>query len=768
MSPRVSSVRRALAGTGVVVLMAGMAVGEHHVVNDALHTTVPAASPSATPTAYTPPKHFDTKACPWVTSRTESVTTRVAQLEAKATKAQLAGLLYLQGGDATYPYEGYTEAVPALCLPRLTEDDDRIGVHSLGLNSSMLPAPTNLAASFDAALAGIYGRVLGSQAHSQGLDFASSTMVNVVRSSDFGRTSEVVGGEDPLLNSVLGASELAGVQSQGVGAILLHMAAYAQADGRAVPGDSDSIVSPTALNEVYLAPFEAIVRADHPAGVMAAYNSVDGVAAAADVEFHDDLVRWSGSSYAPFVRSDCLLLPDDQKGEIAADLSQSKCGPNNEPAVMVKLPKSVLERLATPFLAAAFRFGLIQHPLSGQPADLSARQLSTAQQVALRTSEEGSVLLQNRRQVLPLSADDRIALIGNDAYPASQGSLEVSPSAGLVDDRAGLSRLVGKRRLDYVAIPPDATVAKGQGPWGGDPSGQVISPATISKAVSAARHARVAVVVASIQSSEWWDHTTLQLLPDQVRLIDAVAKVNPRTVVVLNTGGAVITSGWGSRVAGIVWQSYPGEEGGTALAALLSGQVNFSGHLPVTWPASDSAQPAEVGTAQFDPKKLGPVQFSEGVNVGYRWYVEHHVRPEYFFGYGLDYSSYQFLSEKATVGAGDTVTVTGRIDNTSSRAGTDVAQLYLTRQPAATGAPSISLVGFARVAVGAKGTATFSIKVPAGDMATWDQKSNSYVVTAGTYQLSLGGSAGYLPQRAAVHLQGERGLAGITVSEGAG
>jgi beta-glucosidase len=748
MSPRPTGVRTLVACAGVVVLLGLVAVGEHHVVRDALRPAPP-----------TPPP-----VCPWSTSRTESMATRVSQVEAKATKSQLAGLLYLQGGDATYPYEGYTQAEPSLCLPRLTEDDDRIGVHSLGLNSSMLPAPTNIGASFDSALATAYGQILGSQAHSQGLDFASSTMVNVVRSSNFGRTSEVVGGEDPLLNSVLGADELTGVQSEGVGAILLHMAAYAQGDGRATPGHDDSIVSQTALNEVYLAPFEAIVRAEEPAGIMAAYNSINGVPAAADVQFHDDLVRWSGKQSAPFVRSDCLLLPDDQKGETAADLSQSKCGPNNLPATMVKLPKSVLERLATPFLSAAFKLGLIQHPVAGKPGDISTQQLDAAKQVALRTSEEGSVLLQDRKGVLPVSTGDRVALIGNDAYPASQGSLEVNPSPGLVYDQTGMAKVWGDR-LDYVPIPPDARVAKGDLPWTEDPSGQSITPAVISRAVAAARRSQVAVVVASIQSSEWWDHTSLELFPDQVKLIDAVAAANPRTVVVLNTGGAVVTAGWGNKVAGIVWQSYPGEEGGAALAALLSGRVNFSGHLPVTWPTSNSAQPAEFATANFDPVgDPGPVLFSEGVDVGYRWYVEHHITPEYMFGYGLSYSNFRFVSEHASIGSDQTVTVSGRIANSSGRDGVDVAQVYLTKQPAASGAPAISLVGFARVSVKAKGTTAFSIRIPAGDLATWDQKSNSYVLTGGTYQLSLGGSASDLPRHATIALHGVKGLDGITVS----
>jgi beta-glucosidase len=744
-----------VAVAAVVALLAVTAIGEHHVVAKAEQTNLSAASASSG------------KSCPWVAASDGTTAKRVRQLEAKATKSQLASLLYLEGPKSGDPYEGWTPAMPSLCLPQITEDDDRIGVHAMGekSGSSLLPAPIDLGSSFDTSLAGAYGDVLGNQARSQGVDFASSTMVNVVRSSDFGRTSEVIGGEDPLLNAVLGAAEVKGVQSQGEGAILLHMTAYAQAQGRATPGKDNSVVSPTALQEVYLAPFSAIVRASQPKAIMAAYNDIDGVPAAADVALHDDLVAWSGSNPVPFVRSDCLLLPDDQAGETAADLSQAKCGPNNEPSVMVKLSKATLERLATPVLTAAFGLKLLQDPSKGKPGDVTAAEKAQGQAVALKTADEGTVLLKNHDSVLPLSKTSTVALIGTDQYPDSQGSVMLTAPAGTVGDVGGLAQVWAKR-LTSVPIPVDSRVAHGDLPWTEDPTGQSITSAVITKAVAAAKKAHTAVVVASMDSSEWWDHKSLALSGPQISLIDAVAAVNRRTIVVLNDGGAVLTSGWGSKVAGIIDQWYPGEQGGTALAAILDGSSNPSGKLPVTFPTSNTAQPAASGTDQMDPSNgQADVSFSEGADVGYRWYVEHHVTPAYPFGYGLSYSRFHIVSEHVTATTGDAVTVTGTITNTSSRAGTDVAQVYLTKQPAASGAPAISLVAFERVAVSAHGSAQVSVRIPAGDVSTWDQTSGRWVINAGDYDFALGDSVAHLPQSKTVRLSGIRSrLRGITVS----
>ncbi len=743
--------RRSLVGVVVVAVLAGATVAEYRVVKGSIGTA-PAAGQTVN---VLPPSN-----CAWVASRTMSTAQRVRALESKMSRKDLADLLYLHGVDATNSYEGWTPAEPAVCLPSLTEDDARIGLHSFGWDnrSTLLPAPINIASSFDTTLATTVGRVIGSQARSQGVDFASAPMVNLPRGSDFGRTSETFS-EDPYLAAALGAKQVTGIQSEHVGAILQHLGVYSSAQGRATPGKSDSIVSQTAMNEVYLAPFEAIVRAASPAGVMMAYTSTNGVQAVDSVALHKDLEQWTGG-HVPFTRSDCVLLPDHPSEMIASDLTQTKCGPNYVTSSMVKLPKSSLQRLATPLLSAAFRLGLLQHPLRGQPGDVSARQRAAGRGVSRLESEEGTVLLKNAGSILPLSSTSTVALIGTDQFSESQGGLSMPIPTGLVSDAKGLMSAWGTK-LTYVPIP-----ASSQAPGATNPSGESITPTVIAKAVAAARHSHTAVVVASEWSSEWWDHTSLSLPPGEVPLIRAVAKANPRTVVVVNDGGAFLTTGWGTRVKAIVDQWYPGEQGGAALAAILDGNVNPSGKLPVTFPPSDRAQPAAAGTAQMDPPgDPGPVQFSEGTDIGYRWYVAHHVKPAYPFGYGLSYSRFRVSSARAAVGKADTVTVTATVANTSARSGTDVIQAYVTKQPAA-GQPPIRLVGFVRVAVGAHKQTTVTMPISAGNLSHWVESRPGWVLTAGRYRLEVGDSSAHLTSSATVRLHGiSKGLHGITVSK---
>jgi beta-glucosidase len=740
-------VQAVAVGVVIIALLVGVAQGERRIVNSALR---PAPAPVVD---VVPPSH-----CPWVVSPTMSVPQRVRALEAAMTKRDLANLLYLHSVDATDSYEAWTPAERSVCLPSFTETDARIGVHSFGWDdrSTLLPAPIAVASSFDPDLAATVGRVIGSQARSQGVDFASAPMVNVPRGSDFGRTSETLS-EDPYLAAALGAQEVTGIQSQHVGAILQHFGVYSSADGRATPGKSNSIVSKEATQEVYLAPFQAIVRAAAPAGVMMAYTSINGIQAVDDLSLHNDLVDWSNGK-APFTRSDCLLLPDDQPAMIASGLSQTKCGPNYLPVSMVKLSRPTLDRLAAPLLTALFRLGLIQHPLPGLPGDVSVEQRAEGRAASLQASEDGTVLLKNSAGILPLSTSSTVALIGSDRFSQSQGSLLMPIPTGTVDDAQGLAKAWG-HKLTYVPIPDSA-----EAPGPAVPSGEAITRAVIAKAVAAARHARVAIVVASEWSSEWWDHPTLALPAGEVPLIEAVAKANPRTIVVANDGGAFLTAGWGHRVKAIVDQWYPGEQAGTALAAVLTGLVNPSGKLPITFPTSNSAQPAEVHTPRMDPVgDPGPVLFSEGVDVGYRWYVAHHVKPAYAFGFGLSYSQFRLAASKVAVGHGDAVTVTATVANASARPGTEVVQAYLTKQPAG-GQPPIELVGFARVAVAAHSRGTATIHISPGDLSHWTARGG-WVVTAGTYRLSLGTSSDDLSQTKTVHLAGlHKGLHGITVA----
>jgi beta-glucosidase len=260
--------------------------------------------------------------------------------------------------------------------------------------------------------------------------------------------------------------------------------------------------------------------------------------------------------------------------------------------------------------------------------------------------------------------------------------------------------------------------------------------------VALAQSSSVAIVFASDNyGHEESDTTTLNLPNNQDALISAVAAANPHTIVVLNDNSAILMP-WLNQVAGVFEGFYDGQDWGTAIAALLFGDVNPSGHLPISFPTSLSALPAST-TAQW-PGTNGQVQYSEGLDIGYRWYDANNVTPLFPFGFGLSYTSFSYSNLKVGAMSGNQATVTATVTNTGSRAGTDVAQLYVS-DPASAGEPPHQLKGFGRITLNPGASATVTFTVTAHDLASWDTTSGNWVAGAGSYQILVGDSSRNLP-----------------------
>ncbi len=288
----------------------------------------------------------------------------------------------------------------------------------------------------------------------------------------------------------------------------------------------------------------------------------------------------------------------------------------------------------------------------------------------------------------------------------------------------------------------------------------------IAAAVSAAKSASVAVVVVSDDTeSEATDRLSLSLPSAQDELISAVAAANPHTVVVVNAG-APVAMPWLPAVAGVLDTWYPGQTSGTALASVLFGQTDPGGHLPVTFPASLSQVPAST-TAQF-PGNGSTVQYSEGVDVGYRWYDAKGIAPLYPFGFGLSYTRFAFshlsVSRQVTDGTQD-VRVSAMVTNTGHRAGSEVAQLYL-GDPAGTGEPPRQLAGFQRVSLAPGASARVSFVLTPQEESWWDDAASGWTQTTGQYQVFVGDSSALadLPLRGSFSMPATPGARQVTVS----
>jgi beta-glucosidase len=264
-----------------------------------------------------------------------------------------------------------------------------------------------------------------------------------------------------------------------------------------------------------------------------------------------------------------------------------------------------------------------------------------------------------------------------------------------------------------------------------------VSP-QIRAAVRVAQHAQVAIIFASDLSSEGADQDSMNLPGDQNALIEAVAEANPHTIVVLNTGNAVYMP-WINHVQGVIEDWYPGEEDGRAIAAVLTGAFDPSGRLPLTFPASTTPRPV-ASAAQF-PGVNGTVNFGtgdSGLDVGYRWYQTHNIRPLFPFGYGLSYTTFG-LSDASVENHSGTISVSLLVTNTGSVSGADVIQVYV-KDPAATGEPPEQLRAFARVALGPGSSRIVTMNFPVASLGVYSQGNSR--TFSGTYGVNVGNSSG--------------------------
>jgi beta-glucosidase len=256
----------------------------------------------------------------------------------------------------------------------------------------------------------------------------------------------------------------------------------------------------------------------------------------------------------------------------------------------------------------------------------------------------------------------------------------------------------------------------------------------INKAVQAARKAKVAIVFAGNFDSEGVDTPNLSLPSDANTLISAVAAANPHTIVVLNTGGAVVMP-WISKVAAVLEAWYPGQEDGTAISSVLTGKVDPAGRLPLTFPTSTSAMPATSDTSFPGVNQV--VNFGTGLNIGYRWYQANKVAPLFSFGYGQSYTTFK-LSNASLKQTTSGVTVRLSVTNTGSRAGTDVVQAYVAF-PASTGEPPEQLRGFLRVNLNPSATKQIVIVIPSTGFQIFQK--DSFTTVPGQYRVDVGQSS---------------------------
>ncbi len=640
---------------------------------------------------------------------------------------------------------GFVPGIPRLRVPALQETDAELGVANPGNirrgdTATAMPSNLALAASWDVALARRQGEAVGAEARAKGFNVLLGGAANLIRDPRGGRIFEYLS-EDPLVTGVMAGAAIAGVQSNHIISTTKHYALDDQETDRVV---LDVRIDPAAARESDLLAFEIAIERGRPGAVMCAYNQVNG-AYSCENDWLLNRVLKGDWRYSGFVMSDwgavhstvqsALAGLDQESGE-QLDTEDFFGSPLARAIQEGKVPEARLDDMAHRILTSIYACGLADDTSAADPVDRGQGDAT-----ALAIEREGAVLLRNEG-VLPLASDTgRILVVGahaNLGVPSGGGSSQVIPTGGVA-----LKQPEGKDRA--MMFDPSSPLQAVRRRF---PRARVdyADGANVAEAAKAAAQANAVVVFADQYLTEGADAPNLKLPNGQDGLIESVARANPRTVVVLETGGPVVMP-WLDRTAAVLEAWYPGQKGGEAIAEILSGAVNPSGRLTVTFPVDEGQLPHP--RIQGDPRGApeGPVgrgkrygriftaDYPEGALVGYKWFFTRGEQPLFPFGYGLSYTKFGLSNLKVSVD-GDRVAASVTVRNLGERAGAAVAQFYLSG-PQGAGIP-LRLAGWSRIDLAPGEQREATISVDPRLLATFDETVKQWRIASGDYRLTAG------------------------------
>lgn len=652
---------------------------------------------------------------------------------------------------------GYVPGIPRLGIPPQWQTDAGLGVATQRdakrkRERTALPSGLAIAATWNPDLANRAGAMIGAEARASGFNVLLAGGVNLTRDPRSGRNFEYAG-EDPLLAGVMVGALVRGVQSNRIISTVKHFAFNDQETGRQV---ADVRIDPDQARMSDLLAFQIAIAQGDPGAVMCAYNRVEGDFACESRALLSDVLRrdWGWKGY---VMSDWGATHSAAKAANAGLEQQSGrpfddqpyfAGPLKSALAREQVSEARLDEMVRRILRTMFAKGVVDSPIRPRPVDLAAHA-----EVAERAATEGAVLLKNAGGILPLTqAVRRIAVIGGRADKgvlAGGGSSVVYPPGG--NAAPGLAPTEWPGPVMYHPSPPLAAIKARA------PNAEVAFADGGDQPAAAALAARsdVAVVFVTQWATESVDGS-LTLTDDQDELVAAVAAANPRTVVVLETGGPVLMP-WIDKAPAVLEAWYPGIRGGEAIAALLFGDANPSGRLPVTFPShltqlsrQDLIETGEGGQPQ--------VRYAEGAAVGYKWYDARKLAPLFPFGHGLSYTRFAYEGLAAKVDGQDLV-VSFRVRNTGQRAGVDTPQIYVSPLAGGWEAPR-RLGGWTKVSLGPGESTEAKVRIDPRLLAVFSHAEGGWRIAPGVYHVQIGASARDLRVATSVELAGRRLPAG--------
>ena len=618
-----------------------------------------------------------------------------------------------------------TRGMPEHGIPQIWLSDGPHGLRKqagesdhLGLNPSVpatcFPTASAIANSWDAALGEEIGAALGEEAAAQEVSVALGPGLNMKRNPLCGRSFEYFS-EDPYLAGKLAAGYIRGIQSKGVAACPKHFAVNSQETRRMA---SDSIVDERTLREIYLTGFEIAVKEGHPRSIMSSYNLVNGTYANENKHLLMEILRgewgfdgavitdWGGSNdHALGVKNGSTLeMPapgGDSVRELLAAVESGKISESDIDARLSELLPLVFDTKAA---------------LDAAPREFDA---AAHHALARRAAEESLVLLKNEGSLLPLAEGTKVAVIGdfakNPRYQGAGSSMVNSTQVDVLLDKLIDSELnvIGYQQGFDRHGKPDAALQK-----------------SACELATQADTVILCMGLDEIAESEGLDRSNLRLAQNQVDLLQAVAAVNPKIVVVLYSGSVVETP-WLDNCQALLYAALGGQAGAGAVADALTGKVNPCGKLAETWPLTY----ADVPSAADFATRRKTVEYREGLYIGYRYFTTAEKAVRFPFGYGLSYTTFAY-SDLAADEQGVSLTVT----NTGSVAGTEIVQLYVAKKNSELFRPAKELKGFARVTLAPGEKQRITIMLDDKAFRFWNVKANRWEIEGGEYELLVGAS----------------------------
>lgn len=623
---------------------------------------------------------------------------------------------------------GFVPGIPRLGIPDQTQTDASLGVRNSFIPSTALPSSLATAASFDPEVVREGGRMIGAEARATGHNTMLSGGVNLAREPRNGRNFEYTG-EDPLLAGTMAAALIDGIQSNHIISTIKH---YAVNDQETLRTSLDVTISAAAMRQSDLLAFELAIEKSSPGSVMCSYNLING-RWGCENDYLLNTVLKGDWGYKGFVMSDWGAVHSTvAAANNGLDQFTGFCCKEDKPWFAPPAMKAALQSgaisqnrlddMVERILWAMFAKGPVDHPVKVTPIDYAANAA-----VSQKAAEESLTLLKNDGNLLPLRGVKSIAVIGGHADKgvlAGAGSSDVTPLGGDVK--------IGGHT--YLPSPPLDALRREL------PKAKIAFDAGTDHAAAAALAAKadVAIVFVTRHNSEG-SEASLTMVDNQDDLVAAVARANPKTIVVAETGGAIYMP-WIDQVPALLEAFYPGIRGGPAIARILTGKVNPSGHLPISFPASADqlARPEIAGLGQPDGTPA-EVLYDEGAAIGYKWYEVKGYKPLFAFGHGLSYTQFD-LSRLSARPDGRALRVTFAIRNVGKRAGKGVGQVYVAPsdwKKAGWEAPK-RLGGFAKADLKPGQSRTMEVTVDPRLLAVYEAANNNWHIHAGSYRLMLG------------------------------